>query len=35
LNGVFGRLFGAERHWLSRFNLPFGVSAVCVARRDD
>lgn len=35
LNGVFGRLFGAERHWLRRFNLPFGVSAVCVARRKD
>ncbi|MCA1615503.1 MAG: class I SAM-dependent methyltransferase [Acidobacteria bacterium] len=33
LNGLFGRLFGAERHWLGRFNLPFGVSAVCVARR--
>lgn len=35
LNGLFGRVFGAERHWLKRFNLPFGVSAVCVARRAD
>jgi SAM-dependent methyltransferase len=35
LNGLFGRLFGAERYWLRRFNLPFGVSAVCVARRAD
>jgi SAM-dependent methyltransferase len=33
LNGVFGRVFGAERHWLRRFNLPFGVSAIIVARR--
>ena len=34
LNGLFGRLFGAERFWLKRgLNFPFGVSAVCVARR--
>jgi hypothetical protein len=33
LNGALGRLFGAERHWLSRFNFPFGVSAVVVARK--
>jgi hypothetical protein len=33
LNGVLGRVFGAERHWLRRFNLPFGVSAIVVARR--
>jgi SAM-dependent methyltransferase len=34
LNGVLGRLFGAERFWLRRgLNFPFGVSAVCVARR--
>lgn len=34
LNGVLGRLFGAERFWLGRgLNFPFGVSAVCVARR--
>ncbi len=33
LNGVLGRVFGAERHWLSRANLPVGVSAICVARR--
>ncbi|HEV2800018.1 MAG TPA: class I SAM-dependent methyltransferase [Pyrinomonadaceae bacterium] len=34
LNGLFGRLFGAERLWLGRgLNFPFGVSAVCVARR--
>jgi SAM-dependent methyltransferase len=35
LNGVLGRLFGAERHWLRRFNFPFGVSAVVVARKVD
>lgn len=33
LNGALGRLFGAERHWLRRFNLPLGVSAVVVARK--
>jgi SAM-dependent methyltransferase len=33
LNGVLGHLFGAERFWLRRLNFPFGVSAVCVARR--
>jgi len=32
LNGVLGRVFGAES-WLLRFmNLPFGVSGLCVAR---
>ena len=35
LNGVLGQLFGAERFWLRRLNFPFGVSAVCVARRMD
>lgn len=34
LNGLLGRVFGAERHWLRRFSLPFGVSIVAVARRD-
>jgi hypothetical protein len=33
LNKVFGHIFGAERFWLRRLNFPFGVSAVCVARR--
>jgi SAM-dependent methyltransferase len=33
LNGVAGRVFGAEARWLRRFNLPFGVSAIIVARR--
>jgi SAM-dependent methyltransferase len=32
LNGVLGRVFGAES-WLLRYmNLPFGVSGLCVAR---
>ena len=35
LNGVLGRVFGAERHWLRRANLPVGVSAICVARREE
>jgi len=33
LNGVFGRLFSAERHWLKRFNFPLGVSIVIQARK--
>jgi SAM-dependent methyltransferase len=33
LNGVFGKLFSAERHWLNRFDFPFGVSIVITARK--
>jgi len=33
LNGVFGKLFGAERFWLKNFNFPFGVSIVIVANK--
>src|SRR2546421_7515629 len=33
LNGLLGRIFGAESWWLRRMNLPFGVSIICVARR--
>jgi SAM-dependent methyltransferase len=33
LNGVFGKLFSAERFWLRNFNFPFGVSIVVVARK--
>ena len=33
LNRLFGMILGAERHWLSYMNLPFGVSGLCVARR--
>ncbi|MCA1590213.1 MAG: class I SAM-dependent methyltransferase, partial [Acidobacteria bacterium] len=33
LNGVFGRLFGSERFWLQRRDLPLGVSIVVVARK--
>jgi SAM-dependent methyltransferase len=33
LNGVFGRIFAAERHLLERFDLPLGVSIVVVARK--
>jgi hypothetical protein len=35
LNGVFGRILGAESSILRHVNLPFGVSAICVARRMD
>jgi SAM-dependent methyltransferase len=31
LNGVFGKLFGAEKYWLKNFDFPFGVSIVVVA----
>jgi SAM-dependent methyltransferase len=33
MNGPFGRLFAAERFVLKRGKIPFGVSAVCIARR--
>lgn len=33
LNGVFAHIFAAERFWLRRFSFPFGVSALCVARK--
>jgi SAM-dependent methyltransferase len=33
LNGVMGRVLGAESTLLRRLNFPFGVSALCVARR--
>ncbi|HEV7843088.1 MAG TPA: hypothetical protein VGO69_05290, partial [Pyrinomonadaceae bacterium] len=32
-NGVLGRVFGAESSLLRHMNLPFGVSALCVARK--
>jgi len=32
LNGVLGRLFGAESLVLRHMNIPFGVSDLCVAR---
>lgn len=35
LNGLLARLFSAERHLLRRVSLPFGVSIVAVARRED
>ena len=33
LNGLYGRIFGAESSILRLVNLPFGVSAICLARR--
>jgi SAM-dependent methyltransferase len=35
LNGLLGRILGAESAVLRHLNLPFGVSAICVARRID
>jgi ubiquinone/menaquinone biosynthesis C-methylase UbiE len=33
LNGIFGKLFAAERFWLKRSAFPFGVSIVVVAKK--
>lgn len=33
LNGLFGKLFSAERFWLKNFNFPIGVSIVVVAQK--
>lgn len=33
LNGLFGKLFGAERFWLRHFDFPFGVSIVITASK--
>lgn len=33
LNGVFGKIFSAERFWLRNLDFPFGVSIVVVAKR--
>jgi SAM-dependent methyltransferase len=33
MNGLFGRIFGAESTLLRHTNLPFGVSGLCVAQR--
>ena len=35
LNGFLGRILGSERWWLRKMSFPFGVSAMCVARRPD
>lgn len=35
LNGLMGRLLGAERGPLRFVNFPFGVSIICVARRTE
>jgi hypothetical protein len=34
LNGVLARILGAESLALRHMNFPFGVSALCVARKD-
>jgi SAM-dependent methyltransferase len=33
LNGLLGRILGAESWWLKRMSFPFGVSIICVARK--
>jgi SAM-dependent methyltransferase len=35
LNGLFGKLFSAERFWLKNFDFPIGVSIVVVARKPE
>ena len=35
LNGLFGKIFSAERFWLKNLNFPFGVSIVIVARKGE
>lgn len=35
LNGIFGKLFSAERFWLKNLDFPFGVSIVIVAKKDE
>ena len=34
LNGIFGKIFSAERFWLKNFNFPFGVSIVVAAKKN-
>lgn len=33
LNGIFGKIFSAEKFWLKNFDFPFGVSIVITARK--
>ncbi len=33
LNGLFGKIFSAERFWLKNLNFPFGVSIIITARK--
>jgi SAM-dependent methyltransferase len=33
LNGLFGKIFSAERLWLKNFDFPFGVSIVITAKK--
>lgn len=33
LNGVLSKIFSAEKFWLHKFNFPFGVSIVVVAKK--
>jgi SAM-dependent methyltransferase len=35
VNSMFTKLFASEARFLKRWNLPFGVSALCVAKRLD
>lgn len=34
LNGLFGKIFSAERFWLKNLDFPFGVSIVVVAKKE-
>jgi SAM-dependent methyltransferase len=35
LNSLLGKVLGSESWWLRRMSFPFGVSIVCVARKDN
>ncbi len=35
VNTIFRKVFGAERFFLKYFNLPFGISLLCVLRKAD
>lgn len=35
LNGIFGKIFSAEKLWLKNFDFPFGVSIVITAKKPD
>ncbi|REJ75228.1 MAG: class I SAM-dependent methyltransferase [Acidobacteria bacterium] len=35
LNGIFGKIFSSERHFLKHVNFPLGVSIVVVARKSN
>ena len=35
LNALFRKIFSAEAAWLTRYDLPFGLSVIVIGRRPD